>query len=314
MTAVLHVVRPGMLTTIQDAGRWGWQGRGVSVAGPMDPYAHRLANALVGNSSSAATLEVTLTGPELECEDERMLAVTGADFDVALDDLAVRMNTAFVAPAGSRLRFGRRRRGARAYVAIGGGIVVPPVLGSRATHVLGHMGGVAGRPVRAGDRLPLGPPNPGSDLSGGPMTFPVLAEERARVRVVPGPHSGRFDAEALDRLQSAPYVVEPASDRMGFRLRGPSIDAGRGELISDAVPLGALQVPPSGHPILLMADRPTTGGYPIVATVISADVGVAGQLGPGDAVSFAVCSRQDALAALIARERPLMALEGKARP
>ena len=170
MTAVLHVLRPGMLTTIQDAGRWGWQARGVSVAGPMDPYAHRLANALVGNPSAAATLEVTLTGPELECLDERVLAVTGADFDVTLEGRPVRMNTALVAPAGSRLKFGERRRGARAYVAIGGGIVVPPVLGSRATHVLGRMGGVAGRPVRAGDRLPLGPRKPES--------FPVASPRR----------------------------------------------------------------------------------------------------------------------------------------
>jgi antagonist of KipI len=311
---MLHVVRPGMLTSIQDAGRWGWQARGVSVAGPMDPWAHRLANALVGNSAMAATLEVTLTGPELECEDQRVLAVTGADFDMALDDRAVQMNTAFVAPPGSRLRFGGRRRGARAYVAIGGGIVVPPVLGSRATHVLGHMGGVAGRPVRAGDRLPLGPPSPIPSLSQTATTPFESTDGPARVRVVPGPHSERFDDEALDRLQSAPYVVEPASDRMGFRLRGLTIYAAPGEMISDAVPLGALQVPPSGQPILLMADRQTTGGYPIVATVISADVGVAGQLGPGDAVSFAVCSRQDAISALIARERPLMALEGRARP
>jgi antagonist of KipI len=280
----------------------------------MDPYAHRLANARVGNSAAAATLEVTLTGPELECEDERMMAVTGAEFDVALDDRPIRMNTAFVARAGSRLRFGGRRRGARAYVAIGGGIAVAPVLGSRATHVLGHMGGVAGRPVRAGDRLPLGPPNPALFLPLTAAAFLESVEERVRVRVVPGPHSGRFDSEALDRIQSAPYVVETTSDRMGFRLRGPTIDTARGEMISDAVPLGALQVPPSGYPILLMADRQTTGGYPIVATVISADVGVAGQLGPGDAVSFVVCSRQDALAALIARERPLMALEGRVGP
>jgi antagonist of KipI len=313
---VLHVLRPGMLTTIQDAGRWGWQAQGVSVAGPMDPYAYRLANALVGNSPRAAALEVTLAGPELECEDERVVAVTGAEFELALDNRPVRTNTAFVAQAGSRLRFGARYRGARSYVAISGGVVVPQVLGSRATHVLGHMGGLAGRPLRAGDRLPLGEPPGGGNLSRPDVStvIPDLGAERPQVRVLSGPHLQRFVHGALDRLQSGPYVVEAASDRMGFRLRGPGIDAVPEEMISEAVPLGALQVPASGQPVLLMADRQTTGGYPIVATVISADIGVAGQLCPGDSVWFAVCSRQEALAALIARERPLMALEARVNP
>src|SRR5207244_6012161 len=156
-TAMSHLLvsKPGLLTTIQDRGRWGLQARGVPVAGPMDPCSHRLANALVGNPRTAATLEVTLLGPELEFDDERVIAVAGAEFDVTVDDRPAPTNAAFLVAAQSRLRFGTRRRGARAYLAIAGGIAVPPVLDSRATHLVSAMGGFHGRPLKAGDRVPL---------------------------------------------------------------------------------------------------------------------------------------------------------------
>jgi allophanate hydrolase subunit 2 len=141
----VRVIKGGMLTTIQDTGRWGYQSRGVPVAGPMDPLSHRLANALVGNERGAATLEVTLLGPELEFEDERVVAVTGAEFDITLDGRPVPLGTSFLVAAESHLRFGQRRRGSRAYLAIRGGVSVPPVLGSRSTHVISAMGGLAGR-------------------------------------------------------------------------------------------------------------------------------------------------------------------------
>src|SRR6185503_11243782 len=154
--ASVRVITPGMLTTIQDHGRWGWQDRGVPVGGPMDPRSHRLANTLAGNDTDAATLELTLVGPEAEFEDERIAAVTGADFDVTVDSRAMPVNAPFAVGAGSVLRFGSHRRGARAYLAIDGGIAVPAVLNSRATHLPSAMGGFEGRPLRAGDRLPLG--------------------------------------------------------------------------------------------------------------------------------------------------------------
>src|SRR5262249_4821514 len=150
------VVKPGMLTTVQDAGRWGFQSRGVPVGGPMDPVSHRLANALVRNSPHAASLEITLLGPELEFDDERVVAVTGAQFDLSLDGKAAPSNAPFIVSAGARLRFGARRMGARAYLAVGGGIAVPPTLGSRATHLVSAMGGLHGRALIAGDVLPLG--------------------------------------------------------------------------------------------------------------------------------------------------------------
>src|SRR4051794_15439453 len=156
--AAIAVIRPGMLTTVQDSGRWGYQSRGVPVAGPMDPVSHRLANALVGNARDAALLEVTLLGPELEFEDERLVAVAGADFELSLDGRQVPSHAPFVVVVGSRLRFGARRLGARAYLAVSGGINVAPTLGSRSTHLVSCIGGLNGRAVSAGERLPLGEP------------------------------------------------------------------------------------------------------------------------------------------------------------
>jgi biotin-dependent carboxylase-like uncharacterized protein len=307
------VIKPGMLTTIQDVGRWGFQARGVPVAGPMDPVSHRLANALVGNGRDAALLEVTLVGPELVFDDERLVAVAGAEFDLSLDGRPVPSRAPFTVAAGSHLRFGARRLGARAYLAVSGGITVAPTLGSRSTHLVSAMGGVAGRALMAGDRLPLGDPARPQGLALAPQAAVVaLPGHRATVRVLPGPQVDYFSPDALDVLQSAPYLVGHHSDRMGFRLDGPRLTHARGaDIISDATPLGALQVPASGQPILLMADRQTTGGYPKIATVIAADMTIAGQLAPADTISFVVCTPHDALTALIAQERALMALEDR---
>jgi len=313
----VHVVKPGLQTTIQDEGRWGLQSHGVPVAGPMDPRSYRVANALVRNDRNQAALEIAFIGPELEFEDERLVAVAGAEFAMTLDGVGAPPNVAFVAGAGSRLRFGARLRGSRAYLAIAGGVAVTPVMGSRATHLACRLGGLEGRALAAGDRLPLGEPKKGSGRFFAPTPrtiYPTpFGGPHARVRLLPGPQREYLSRDALDLLQSAPYSIGGESDRMGFRLEGPLLRHVRGaDIISDATPLGALQVPASGHPVLLMADRQTTGGYPKVATVITADIGVAGQLGPGDTISFSICTPRDAFAALIAQERALMALEAAA--
>lgn len=319
MSTVL-IVKPGLLTTVQDLGRWGWQSRGVGVAGPMDPFAHRLANAIVGNARDQALLEITLIGPEIEFDDERVVAVAGARFELTLDGQSVSSDIPFKVRPGSRLRFGQRLAGARAYLSIAGGVSVPPALGSRSTHLGSRIGGLDGRSLRAGDRLLLGAA--GSKAAAKDPAYilkPRLAKSparrelpgnHARVRVLNGPDTERFQSAALEALQSAPYRIGRDSDRMGFRLEGPAIDHVRGaDIISDVTPLGVLQVPASRQPVLLMADRQTTGGYARLATVISADIGLAGQLAPGDSISFAVCSRREAMAALIAEERLLMAVE-----
>ena len=311
--ASVFVAKPGLLTTVQDRGRWGSQPFGVSVSGAMDPYSHRLANVLAGNDAGAATLEVTIAGPELEFNDARIVAVTGALFDVTIDDRPIAPRSAVEVSAGSILRFGRRLRGSRAYVAISGGIETPAAFGSRATHLPSGIGGVDGRPLRSGDRLPLGAsarsPRPASrtPMADSSSVF-TLPDGHATLRVLPGPQLDRFLPAAWDVLQSSSYRLANDSNRMGYRLAGPSLETpGRLDVISDATPLGVLQVPPSGQPILLMADRQTTGGYPKIAAVISADIRMAAQLGPGDTVTFVACSTQEALAALIAQERSLMA-------
>jgi biotin-dependent carboxylase-like uncharacterized protein len=303
----VRINKPGLLTTVQDRGRWGYQAMGVPVAGPMDAYSHRLANALVGNDESAATLEVTLVGPELEFVDARAIAVVGAEFD-GLTTTLIHVN------AGDRLVFGRRARGARAYVAISGGVETPVVLGSRATHLPSAMGGVDGRALKAGDELPLGPTVRPADRRVKTRRYAgrvqvELPGSSAIVRVLPGPQDDRFTADALDALQSATYRIDTNSNRMGYRLSGPRLKHVAGaDIISDATPFGSVQVPASGQPILLMADRQTTGGYATIATVISADVRLAGQLAPGDEIRFAVCTPADALAALIAQEQSLMTM------
>jgi antagonist of KipI len=323
------VITPGILTTVQDLGRWGYQSSGVSVAGPMDPYSHRLANVLVGNSEEDATLEMTLAGPELECDDECVIAITGAELELAIDATPVPPYRALRLPPRTRLRCGTRAWGARSYLALSGGVDVPRVFGSRSTHVSSGVGGLGGRALRSGDRLPLGRPArrlPLAPLAGarggdGPEPRTTsradfvdvdfawhVRDGHARVRVLPGPHTQSFSRDALETLQSAPYRIDARSDRMGFRLDGvPIVQTDRSEMISDATPIGAIQVPPSGQPILLMADHQTTGGYRTIATVITADLGLAGQLAPAESISFIVCSRAEALAALIARERRMLA-------
>lgn len=282
----------------------------------MDPFSHRLANALIGNAPGDATLEITLEGPELLFDDDRLVAVAGAEFAMTVDGHACDRGRLPPVRGGSRLKFESRLNGARAYLAVSGGVDVVPVLASRSTHVQSRMGGWQGRPLRPGDRLPLGPAAPqGAVARVAGQSGVAKPEHPAVVRVLAGPQRNRFQENALDVLQSAPYLVTPASDRMGFRLQGQPIGHLRGaDIISDATAVGSLQVPASGQPILLMADRQTTGGYPKLATVITADLGVVAQCAPGDSIVFQVCASGDALTALIARERVLMAVETRDEP
>lgn len=299
------VRRPGILTTVQDLGRRGYQDRGMPVAGPMDSYSLRAANLLVGNAQDAAALEVTLLGPELEFGGAATIAVAGAEFDVSIDGRPLRHHAAAPIGAGSVLKFGGRRRGARAYLSVAGGVQVPTVLGSRATHLGSRTGGYEGRALKAGDVLTVGDQAEARGSMPGRLPLP---ESMAGIRVLAGPHVDRFGVRALDRLAAVEFRVSSQSNRLGYRLEGPRFgEAVRGEgLISIPMPDGALQVPPSGEPILLMADHGTTGGYPVIAVAITADLPIAGQLAPGDALRFVPCTREAALDALRARESALL--------
>ena len=276
----------------------------------MDIYSHRLANRIVGNAEDAAALEITLTGPELHAEGDLLCAVTGAEFQVFVGGHAVRHTSPFRVPGGAAIRFGQRLAGARATLAIRGGISVTPILDSRSTSLLSHIGPFDGRPVVAGDVLPIGEERRFDDAA---WTAYPLAMPRggAKLRAIAGPHDAMFTAAALETFFSRRYTIASASNRTGYRLEGPPlVHVDTADILSDGTPLGSVQVPRSGQPILLMADRQTTGGYPKIATVITVDIPVAGQLAPGDWIEFAPCTRAAAVEALRSQERRLT---GRAR-
>lgn len=298
MPAVLEVIKPGLLTTVQDLGRHGYQRFGVSVSGAMDTFSHRIANRLVGNDEGAATLECALLGPTLRFLSSTALAIAGGDLSPQLDGGAIPMWQSTEARAGSVLSFGECRDGCRAYVAVCGGIDVPRVLGSRSTHARTRLGGVEGRALRKGDVLSaFDSPGPG-----GPRKFKADYFEWAgshRIRALQGPQFEDFDAHAGADFVSGRYRVTTHSDRMGLRLEGPKLShRGSADIVSDAVPFGTVQVPANGQPIILAADRQTTGGYPKIAVVIAADFPAVAQLKPGDEIRFAFVRRAEAMEAL----------------
>lgn len=302
------VIRPGMLSTVQDLGRWGYQNSGVPVAGPMDLYSHRLANRLVGNPDTAAALEVTLLGPELVADAEVVCAVAGASFTLTLAGRSVDMHRPFTVRPRETLRFGNRHGGgARATLAMRGGIDVPGTFGSRATSIISRMGPYGGRALVAGDTIAVGPVPSGGSILDRAWPLPMPAGG-ARVRVIIGPQAHLFAPGAAETLLHSRYVITAQSNRMGYRLDGPQLPhAGQADILSDATPMGSLQVPASGLPILLMADRQTTGGYPKIATVITADLPSAAQLAPGDWIEFVRCTADAAVDALKRQEARLAA-------
>lgn len=276
----------GPLTTVQDLGRSGHLRVGIPASGPMDREAFVLANRLIGNADNAAGLECTLIGPRLAFTDERLIAITGADMAPLLNGAPAPTWEGLPVRAGDVLRLGPARSGVRAYVAVAGGIATPPVLGSRATYVRGRLGGVEGRALRRGDRVPLGPPTLARPRRVPPERAPAYGGE-PEVAVVLGPQDDRFTARGIAALFEAPYEMSPQNDRMGARLRGPFIEHTRGhDIISDGVALGGIQVVGDGQPIVLLADRQSTGGYTKIGTVCSFDIGRIAQTRPGGRIRF----------------------------
>lgn len=298
----IRVIKPGWCTTVQDLGRHGYQHYGVSVSGGMDQLALVIANRLVKNHDAAAALEITIVGPELLFEQTTVVAITGADLSPAIDGQHVPLWTTVDIRAGSRLTFGRRQTGARSYLAAAGGFDVPLLWGSRSTHLSTSTGGLDGRALMADDTLRVDRdagsrerPRVGMTLASGRR--PVYIDQPI-LRVISGPQ--HVSADALSVLMNTPYRLTSRSDRMGYRLEGPRVHyVPMQPRISDGTAMGALQIPPDGFPILLMADRPTTGGYPKMAVVISADLPQAAQLQPGDSVTFRTTTLPEAEAALV---------------
>ena len=273
----IEVVRPGLLTTVQDHGRPGFAHLGVPPSGALDANALELGNRLVGNLPGAAALEATLDGPVLRFDGPATVALTGAETSAS-------RGVRFVVERGEVLEVGRCVRGVRVYLCVRGGIDVEPTLGSRSTDLLTGLGPA---PLRAGVVLDLGP-EPERLWSPQPARSPGLPAEPV-LRVSLGPRDDWFGPAAVETLCSQPWQVSPSSNRVGIRLEGPPLERARtGELLSEGLVTGALQVPPSGQPILLLHDHPTTGGYPVIAVVHSDDLWLAGQLAPAQRVRFAL--------------------------
>ncbi|HET8627250.1 MAG TPA: 5-oxoprolinase/urea amidolyase family protein [Thermomicrobiales bacterium] len=301
----LRVVAPGLQTTVQDLGRHGYGRFGLPVAGALDDHALRWANLLAGNDPGAAALEIPLLGPTLTLEADRpvVAALAGADLGATLDGAPLAPWRAFTWRPGQTLALGGCHAGMRAYLAVRGGVAVPAVFGSRSTDPRGGIGGLGGRALRAGDRVPLAPDagGDGAALALPADLVPAYGQEAA-VRVVLGPQDDRFTPDAIVTFLSSPYRVTRDADRMGLRLEGPALafrDGPAGaDILSEGIATGAIQVPGHGQPIVLLAAHQTTGGYAKIATVIGADLWRLGQARPGDAVRFRAVSVAEAQEAL----------------
>jgi antagonist of KipI len=318
----IHVIKPGLLTTVQDLGRRGHQQEGIPESGAMDSFAHRVANQLVGNPDEAATLEMTLSGPTLRFESDALIALAGAEQSASIHDRLIPTWRPVAVRAGSVLACGAVTGGCRAYLAVAGGIDVPPVLGSRSTYMRAAIGGLDGRMLKPADVLPTATPPPlgnriAARLARGDAAVSVAKWGVGRslrpryggsptVRVLAGAHTQQLTSSSRDAFLRAEFRIGSQSDRMGYRLEGPALELSASlELLSEAVAFGTVQLPPNGNPIVLMADRQTTGGYPRIGEVATVDLPLLAQLKPGDAVRFRAISLDEAQSLYLARERDL---------
>lgn len=292
MTTV-RVVRPGFLSTVQDMGRWGYEHWGVMVGGAQDEWALAWANRLLGNGENQPALEITALGPDLEVMAAGPLALAGADLSATVDGEPWISGTGRTVGVGTRIRFGARRRGFRAYLAFPGGVAVPEVLGSRTTDLVSGIGGLSGRAMIAGDLLE-------SNDIGGTVASTAWPTMRAGhvLRVMPGVRRNRFPASSYFQLLTREFAVSADSNAIGLRLTGEPVASPRGDWPSEGMAIGSIECPPSGHLLVLMKGRGSLGGYPPLAHVIRADWPVMAQLAPGDRVIFEGVDTEGARAAL----------------
>jgi antagonist of KipI len=296
----IRVLRPGLLMTVQDLGRRGHQHVGLCPGGAMDPISLMLANALVGNEPGAAALEITVLGPDLEFKRETLIALVGAEFEADIP-----LNRPVLVARNSPISISRAARGARGYLAAAGGIAVPEVLGSRSTYLPGAFGGLEGRVLKRGDVLPLAESaeqlsreryeqlknKRGASVRWSVPPFTVPDREPIVLHAIDGEHFADFDANMQRVFYDTVWRVTPDSNRMGYRLAGPPLARAKtDEILSGPTTLGSVQVPANGVPIALMADHQTTGGYPRIAEIASADVPRLAQIAPGGSLHFARCA------------------------
>ncbi|WP_174612934.1 biotin-dependent carboxyltransferase family protein [Virgibacillus ihumii] len=318
----INVIKSGLLTTVQDSGRTGYQKYGVIVSGAMDASSSRLANLLVDNAPDAGVLEMTIAGPILEFQEDALIAICGADMAPEIDGKPVQMNKAVWIGKASTLKFSSVRTGCRTYMAAAGGIDVPPVMDSRSTYLRAGIGGFNGRALQKKDALAVGTPSQYAAMRIEQMQNQAGAEhflemdwgvsldplpdyrDGAVIRTIPGRQSEWFTKESHALYLSEAFGVSTQSDRMGYRLNGPQLALeNQKDLLSEAVSFGTIQVPPDGNPIVLMADRQTTGGYPKIGQVITADLPVMAQLKPGEKIYFNEIQHSEAQALLVESEK-----------
>jgi biotin-dependent carboxylase-like uncharacterized protein len=316
---VIDVVKPGLSTTVQDAGREGYYHVGIPPSGALDQFSLAAANLLVGNAQGAAALECAYLGPELRFGEAAVVAVTGAELAPRVDGEERPLWEAFEVPAGATLSFAHLRGGARAYVAVAGGIDVPELLGSRSTYALGSLGGFAGRPLAAGDALPVGAESGRAAGGAVPEELRPSFSAELEIRVVMGLYDHLLTDDGRRAFAETVWTLTPTADRVGFRYKGAKLAMlereqpfGAGSDPSNIVdapyPIGSIQVPGGVEPIILHRDAVSGGGYAMVATVISADMDAVAQSAPGAKTRFAAVTLEDALAARAERRRRLEAM------
>jgi biotin-dependent carboxylase-like uncharacterized protein len=283
----IKIYNPGLLTTVQDLGRFGYQQYGMPVSGAMDTYSLKFANFLVGNNSNEACLEATVTGPEIEFESETFIAVCGADMQAKLNGKDAGMYVTIPVKQGDKLTFQSLKNGIRTYVAFAGGIDVPVVMGSKSTYLRGKMGGFNGRQLLAGDKLKIGIPAKKIKIKEANKKQIPIWNDYFIARIIAGPEANYFTMNGLANFLNSEYKLSVQSDRMGYRLSGEKIEHQLPpDIISSGIAFGTIQVPSHGEPIVMMADRQSTGGYPRIANVISADLPYLAQLQPGNTLRF----------------------------
>jgi biotin-dependent carboxylase-like uncharacterized protein len=318
------VIKPGMLSSFQDAGRHGHQPLGISVVGAMDQRAHRLANILVGNDAQTASLEITLTGPTLKFKEPCCIALSGADLSATLNGQTVALNRPLIVRPQDELAFGARKHGTRCYLAVHGGFALTPVLGSTSTYLRSHFGGWHGRALQKGDEIALARPLKNKSLETVAMELwaikiylpaAIADSSRQRIRLIKSALWNEFTPESCVALLTETFRVSPDSERMGYRLTGtPLLMSKPRQLLSEATTFGTIQVPAGGQPIILMADRQTTGGYPKMAYVATVDLPLLAQRAPGDALKFEAITLERAQELDAARERAWQALSQTVKP
>lgn len=292
----VKVITPGILTTVQDLGRYGYQEMGITTSGVMDAYSARIANALVGNDKNEALLEITFFGPTLQFEEDMVIAITGAPMNPKLDKEAIPMWESLLVKSGQTLSFGKLEKGLRAYLAFGGELEIPIVNGSKSTLMKSLMGGYEGRALKAKDELTV---KISSKAKAGQKILPAKIPDFSPfqvLRVVLGPQEDAFTEKGIhDLFCSGGYMVTKDFDRMGIRLKGESLEhKDSADIVSDGTVMGSIQVPASGLPIILMADRQTTGGYTKIGTIITPDIAKAAQLKAMDRICFEKVSLEEA--------------------